>query len=76
MKTAIFSIKLENNDFVFDSEQDTVETIERIYMKKLKNKYPNFDFDVCVQDDENHNEETEEDEVELLEIRNGKVIHK
>lgn len=76
MKTAIFSIKLEDNDFVFDSEQDTTETIERIYMKKLKNKYPNFNLDVCVQDDEIHNEETEEDEVELLEIRNGKVIHK
>lgn len=76
MKTAIFSIKLEDNDFVFDSEQDTTETIERIYIKRLKDKYPNFNFEVCVQDDEKHNEETEEDEVELLEIRNGKVIHK
>lgn len=76
MKTAIFSIRLESNEFVFDSEQDTTETIERIYMKRLKNKYPNFDFDVFVEDDEDNNEETEENEVELLEIRNGKVIHK
>lgn len=76
MKTAIFSIKLEDNDFVFDSKQDTTETIKRIYMKRLKEKYPNFDFDVCVQDDEDYNDETEEYGVELLEIRNGKVIHK
>lgn len=76
MKKAIFSIKLEDNDFVFDSDQDTVKTIESIYMKKLKNKYPNFDFNVLVIDDEDYNEETEENGEEILEIRNGKVIHK
>ena len=76
MKKAIFSIILQDNDFIFDSEQDTLETIKDIYEKRLKPKYPNFDFDVWVEDDEDYNEETEEYEGELLVIIDGKIIHK
>lgn len=76
MKTAIFSIKFEENNFIFDSQQDTTKTIEKIYMKKLKNKYPNFDFNVLVINDEDYNEETQEYGEEILEIRKGKIMHK
>lgn len=76
MKEAKFTIKLEDNYFIFDSEQNTTQTIKEIYIKKLKNKYPNFNFDVCVVNDEDYDDETEEYGIEHLKIIDGKVIHK
>lgn len=74
MKTAIFTIKLwENNEFIFDSNQNSFEIIKDIYEKKIKPKYPNFDFDVWVEDDEDYDEENECYSQTFFHIRYGKI---
>ena len=73
MKTAIFTIKIWDNEFMFDSEQDDLETIKDIYEKRIKPKYPNFDFDVYVEDDEDYDEENERYGEAFYHIRNGEI---
>lgn len=44
MKTAIFTIRIWDNEFIFDSEQDDLETIKDIYEKKNKTQIPKLRF--------------------------------
>lgn len=73
MKTAIFTIKIWDNEFMFDSEQDNLETIKDIYEKRIKPKYPNFDFDIYVEDDEDYDEENECYGEAFYHIRDGEI---
>lgn len=72
MKTAIFSLKLwEEGEYMFNSDQDTRDTIKEIYEKRLKKLFPDYDFDVWVEDDEDYDNENETNNCELIVIRKG-----